>query len=140
MLLLANITIFLKSFGLLRCLFSSNINQNSLCGYTMHSNVDPRVRLLACVDSHTAARSWPKAALNSSLNFLLPCQPVDQPRSRTVGSAQHIVSEAVQLCTPLDGARWLDVSYCFEVKYLLNIVNLNVNLIRNNFDMPLLPI
>ena len=35
----------------------------------------------------------------------------------------------------LNGAKWLDVSYCFEVKYLMNIVNLNVSLIRNNFYM-----
>ena len=84
----------------------------------MHSNVDLHgVRLLTCVDSCTAVGSCPKAAVTSSLNYLLPCQPADQRRGRTVSSAQHIVSEAVQICTLLDGARWLDVSYCFEVKF-----------------------
>ena len=71
----------------------------------------------ACVHSRTAAGSWPKGAVTSSLNPLLTCRPADQPRRRTVGLAQHVVSEAVQLWTPLDGAIWLYASYCFEVKY-----------------------
>ena len=65
----------------------------------MRSNVDPHgVRLL-----RTAAGSWPKAGVILSLNPLLPCQPADQPQRQT-GSAQHIVSETVQL----DGSavRW----------------------------------
>ena len=45
----------------------------------------------------TVEGSWPKAAVILSLNPLLPYRPADQPRRWTVGSAQHIVSEAVQL-------------------------------------------
>ena len=97
----------------------------------MRSNVDPHgVRLLACVHSRTTAGSWPKAAVILSLNPLLPCRPADQPRRQT-GSAQHVVSEAVLLYDP----RWLDVSHCFQVKYRMIIVNLNLSLIRTFFDI-----
>ena len=77
----------------------------------MHSNVDPHgVRLQACVHSRTGAGSWPKAAVTFSLNPLLPCRPADQPlRRTTVSSAQHIVSEAVQLWT---AARWRWIAGC----------------------------
>ena len=77
---------------------------------TMHSNVDPHsVRLRACVHSRIAAGSWPRAAVTLSLNPLLPCRPVDQPRHRTVGSAQHVVSDAGQLWT---AARWRWMARC----------------------------
>ena len=77
---------------------------------TVLSNVDHHgVRLRACVHSRTAAGSWPKAAVTLSLNPLLPCRPADQPRRWTVGSAQHIVSEAVQLWT---AARWRWMAGC----------------------------
>ena len=70
----------------------------------MRSNVDSHVvRLLACVLSCTAAGSWSKAAVILSLNPLLPCRPANQPQRRT-DSAQHIVSEAVQLVGI--AARW----------------------------------
>ena len=78
--------------SLLSCSFSS-----SVC--MMHSKVDPHgVRLLACVQSRTAARLWLKAAVTLSCNPLLPCRPENQLLGRTCLSSKILIEHSKSEC------------------------------------------
>ena len=70
---------------------------HSLCApvfpNTMLSNVDPHgVCLCVCDHSCTAAGSWPKAAVTSSLNPLMPCHTPYTKHKTPQTTQQHRAS------------------------------------------------